>query len=278
MNCQKCGCQVSSNDTFCPECGSKIEVQYNASQGYQRQFCPDCGTEVLENDMFCPGCGRNIKAAEPVINTYTQPVKPKGNGSAAAVIIAIVAVLLLVVGVVLIAFRFIKPNETETAEVTQTPSQTESVTEAPSIPVFTSITASSTRGYDKDNSTGEIVYYYPSYISDGDFTTAWSSNRNIELTPTITFSSNEKQRVSGIRMTNGYCKSVKTYTKNRRITRVHIKYEGGEVTQSFGLENYRNMIDIPFGKTVDTNYVSIQVLDSQYGEWKDIAISEVEFY
>ncbi|MBR0366442.1 MAG: protein kinase, partial [Clostridia bacterium] len=158
-------------------------------------------------------------------------------------------------------------------KVTEEPKVTEKVYASP---VFNHISASSTRG--TDYTSGVAVNYYPEYAFDGDYTTAWSSDRHIELTPTIILSAETKQHVSGVRMSNGYFKNENTYVRNRRITKVRVEYEGGGVTQKMDINMYRIMQDIEFEKPVDTSYIKIQVLESYYGDWKDIAISEIEVY
>lgn len=143
-------------------------------------------------------------------------------------------------------------------------------------PVFANYNASSTRG--ADYTAGYAIYYYASYAVDGDMTTAWSCDRNVELTPTYTLKSDTKQHVTGVKLTNGYCKSNQTYYKNRRITQIEVSYEGGSQTVNLQEDAYRVMQDIPLNAPVDTSYISIRVLDSIYGDWKDIAISEISVY
>ena len=270
MNCTKCGATISEADVFCPNCGAKTEQA--SAPG---TFCPDCGTEIFDADAFCPTCGRSTKPnyQAPPQQAYRPPYVPqRPKQSNTGLIIAIIAAVLAFAVAAFALFKIApkdtngEPEPTQTAEV------------APAPPMFPSISATSTRGYDIDGTTKTTVYYYPDYAVDGDITTAWSSDRKIELTPTITLSADTKQRVSGIRMTNGYCKSEKTYIRNRRITKVKVSYEGGEITTGFDINNYRVMLDIPFDKPVDTRYVSIRVLDSYYGDWKDIAISEIQVY
>ncbi|MBQ9231842.1 MAG: zinc ribbon domain-containing protein [Prevotella sp.] len=51
--CQKCGMEIDSDALFCPECGSKQEIQ---------RTCVNCG-EVIEDDSdFCPYCGTRQEA------------------------------------------------------------------------------------------------------------------------------------------------------------------------------------------------------------------------
>lgn len=305
MFCPECGAKIEQQAAYSGQEYNMGNGQGGYQNGGETKFCPNCGTVMPEGDRFCPNCGTDTNAPSSVgykegEKSYALPPQKKNN---TAVIVAIIIGAIVIIAGIFSVPKIVdyilevnestgfesggsggsskkddesdKDDENESEDDKEKEKEKEK-TYAP--PAFESLNATSTRGADKDSATGQYVYYYPSYICDGDFSTAWSSNRNIELTPTFTFSSNEKQHVSGLRMTNGYCKSEKTYTKNRRITRVRVTYEGGEVTQDFSIENYRNMIDVPFPSAVDTTYVSIQVLDTHYGDWKDIAISEVEFY
>ena len=212
---------------------------------------------------------------------YNQPVV--GASKLPVIILVIVALLLIAGAAGFGAYKLFyvdsdSPNPvngavsiSEIAEEVRTPEPT-----LPPPPEFTGFEASSTRGV--DHAAAGDMYYYPSYAVDGDMTTAWSSNRNIELTPTYTLRADTKQHVRGVRMTNGYCKSMETYTKNRRITQVTVYYEGGSKTKSLSTDAYRVMQEILFDEPVDTSYIKIHVDDSIYGRWLDIAISEIEVF
>ncbi len=227
----------------------------------------------------------------------TNDITPKSaQGNAAVkekatltpIFVAVIAVLcaLLIALLVLIAVFAVKGNTAErkdntseaivytengAASATPTPASTAIPT-----PEFEHISASSTRG--SDTTSGKVINYYIDYIRDGDYTTAWSSDRNIEITPTVRFSSETKQHVTGIKIANGYFKSEETYRKNRRITKILITYEGGSQEATLKTDSYRVMQDIRLNTPVDTSFVSIKVLESLSGEWKDIAISEISIY
>ncbi len=282
MNCTNCGWKLKPDERFCPECGSPAPVQQ--SQGYNGQFqsqayndpnnlksfCPGCGTELYASDVFCPTCGRDLGAP---IQPYSSAPSPKK--SQAGVIVAVVCLVVLALGALVTAILALNDsnNDGDTDRVVE-----ETATPIPGPPVFTDISATSTRGHDVDSTNNEIVYYYPSYAVDGLMYTAWTPNRNTDSSPILTLSANTKQYVTGIRMTNGYCKSQKTYTRNRRITKVCIMYEGGEKTVTFSIDNFGNLIDVYFDEPVYTSYISIKVLETYYGDWQDIAISEIEVF
>ena len=54
MKCRNCGCELLENDTFCTECGTKVEIEK----------CPSCGESLREGAKFCPKCGYKLKGAE----------------------------------------------------------------------------------------------------------------------------------------------------------------------------------------------------------------------
>lgn len=215
----------------------------------------------------------NVPPAPPV-NTapvYT-PKKPNMALIAAAAAGAFVVMCIIVTAVLVTGS--LNSNNNSIQEVTATPA-TPAPTEVP-VPVFTKLEASSTRG--TDMTSGAPVEYFPAYAMDGNYATTWSPNRNVSLTPTLTLLADTKQYVTGIKMANGYFKSEETYRRNRRITKVTIEYEGGQTTRNFGIDQYRIMQDIRFDVPVMTSYIKIHVLDTHYGDWKDICISEIEVY
>lgn len=284
MNCTNCGLELRPDERFCPDCGSPAPVMQQSqnyggqpqAQAYNAQtkpktFCPDCGTELYTSDAFCPTCGRNLGA--PVMQNR-PPVQPQKKSQAGLIATIIALVVLATVAIGIVIFALAGGNESDSDNgYTE-----EQVTPTPAPPVFTGVSATSTRDSDTDTTNNEIVYYYPSYAVDGLMYTAWTPDRKIDSVPVLTLSADTRQYVTGIRMTNGYCKSQKTYTRNRRITKAAIMYEGGEKIVTFGIDNFGNLIDIYLDEPVYTSYISIKVLETYYGDWKDIAISEVEVF
>ena len=143
-------------------------------------------------------------------------------------------------------------------------------------PSFNNISASSTRG--ADYTSGHAITYELQKAFDGSFETAWSCDRDYEITPTITLKANTPQYVSGVRIANGYFKSEATYQYNRRITKFEIDYDGGNTVYSCGIDQYRIMQDIKFEHPVCTSTLAIKVLETVDGKWHDVSISEIEIY
>lgn len=274
------GMSVFAKDRF-----QSIEALYNALYNSDEKISNDKGNGVYNippSKNTYTGSGYNKEPTQTGIyqqpnfnspqNQYPQQRNDNGIKIALIIMGAVIVVVATVIAVLLFSGLSDKDTSpTSAPAVTSTPQPT-----VPPAPVFTSVSATSTRGTDYTSGVG--INYYPEYAIDGDYTTAWSSDRNIELTPTITLSSSTKQHVTGIKLANGYFKNENTYTRNRRITKVLVEYEGGSKIQDLDINQYRVMQDIKFDAPADTSYISIKVLESYYGDWKDIAISEIEVY
>lgn len=204
-----------------------------------------------------------------------QPQRPQHNSMGLVILLGII--IMMLIGVLtfvtmMVIERITNADTTENVE----PTETVEVIEEHIPPVFDKVSASSTRGV--DTSTG-VAYNYPiEYINDGNMSTAWSSNRNIEITPTVRFSADKEQNVTGVKMTNGYCKTSETYYKNRRITKVEIIHDKGKEIFKLEADAFGKMQKLRFNEPVDTKTIEVHVLESIQGTWKDIAISEIEIY
>lgn len=55
MKCRKCGAELLDTDTFCVNCGQKVE---------RIMQCPNCGEALREGEKFCHKCGTMI-SSEP---------------------------------------------------------------------------------------------------------------------------------------------------------------------------------------------------------------------
>lgn len=67
IKCPECGKSVSSNQSFCSNCGTKlIREQYEqksssaATSMQPARFCPSCGKENVKNVKYCTQCGFNL--------------------------------------------------------------------------------------------------------------------------------------------------------------------------------------------------------------------------
>lgn len=297
MFCDKCGSQLEENQTFCPNCGNKISMDYK---------CKICGSTLNENDVFCTVCGNRIddnaefeheeKVVEDDFSIRKKNVENKHSNNILKILLIVLAItaVLSIIGV-FVTFSMInnKGNNSNERQVngyvnsSSTPQQiTPQQTQKPMLmptptvyptPVFSRIDVSSTRGVDK---TEGINNYYKEYAIDGKNETAWSPEKsNIDPMPWIQLSSDTPQYVTGIRVANGYFKSQRIYENNKIITKFLVEYDGGEKTYSCGIDQYGIMQDIRLDTPALTSYVRVTILDTHPGkQWNDIAISEISVY
>lgn len=58
VNCTKCGAVMSAGDSFCMECGTKLEAsELESVQGNDGMACVICGFAMGAADKFCTNCG-----------------------------------------------------------------------------------------------------------------------------------------------------------------------------------------------------------------------------
>lgn len=66
MSCPNCHAPLTGAETFCGECGTKIEWPEQAEEIEKPLTCFACGAEIKETDLFCQNCGTPVKQAETV--------------------------------------------------------------------------------------------------------------------------------------------------------------------------------------------------------------------
>ncbi len=54
ITCVQCGFINNGTDTFCANCGNKLEV---VAPQQEKQHCANCGEEINKSDLFCANCG-----------------------------------------------------------------------------------------------------------------------------------------------------------------------------------------------------------------------------
>ncbi len=307
--CGNCGTAIDNESSqkkkFTSDSGSD---PYSNGEKDQNKVCPPDGSAENVSDLFpdIPGAD-NVRDETPkesiLKNTEKNKKKKDENKKDARAVLTVIISCLSIIAVILLSLLVIvildksgiievnlpgflsshnSVNETQELDKNDKVGIDDSQLTPDSeptpipVPVFSNVNASSTRG--TDYTSGAAVNYYPEYAIDDSYSTAWSSDRNVELTPTLELTASEPQYVTGVRVANGYFKSETTYTRNRRITKFMVEYEGGRVIVDCGIDQYRIMQDVKFDAPVWTNYIRIQVLETYYGDWKDIAISEVEVY
>lgn len=320
MKCQHCGADMAQGELFCGNCGQKMQsVGSGNSPNEHPVFCGECGAKASIGAKFCLNCGNPLDGSSKAVVSGAAPKAKKSKAPIIAIVCltaAIISAAAVFIFMVTLSDKRIgsSPAETEAASsneidgassaVDELEQQSDSIPvleaeqhdteplyeeplqEIPSheepaagisysAPVFTSAEASSMLGM---SATGNE--YYPSYVLDDNPSTCWASDYREGLHPSITLRTDSSQRVSGIRFANGYFKSAKTYYNNRLITKVLISYEGGSLEYSCDADQYLVLQDVPFDAPVETNFITIKILDSADGVegWNDICISTVEVY
>ena len=69
--CPSCGKQISSNASFCPYCGHKVEA---IPVPPPVSFCPNCGSKMDPGAKFCTNCGTKLDGGQSVPE---EPVEDK---------------------------------------------------------------------------------------------------------------------------------------------------------------------------------------------------------
>jgi predicted RNA-binding Zn-ribbon protein involved in translation (DUF1610 family) len=57
MNCSNCNAVLAKGTKFCPDCGTKSEVQVEARP---KATCPACNAKLSKAAKFCPDCGNGV--------------------------------------------------------------------------------------------------------------------------------------------------------------------------------------------------------------------------
>ena len=256
--------------------------------------CIYCNTELNRGDVYCYRCGNRV--ADSMDKTTGSD-----TGKSNMILIGVIAGLVIII--MFLVFKFIifsdknisldqvnpqsssAQRDTISQDVTGTNEEGSGVSDnnqaidkqqyAP--PVFTSIEVSSTRGTDV-SSRGEVVDYNKYYLMDGIMWNCWTPNRHYDYAPFIILRADSPQRVNGIRFTDGYFKSMETYTRNRRIATVEILYNGGSMIYVCREHVFGKMQDVVFPYPVDTDFIRINIKDTLYGDWLDICVSEIAVY
>ena len=142
-------------------------------------------------------------------------------------------------------------------------------------PVFTYTDASSVLPGDE-----VTAYYGPNNVVDNDFTTAW--NEGVDgggIGEWVSINANEPQRVSGVRIVNGYPKTGDIFKGNHRCRNVTISLSDGYEQHVTLKDAYREYQTFNFDRAHDTTFVRVRI-DSIYqgARWDDTPICELQAF
>lgn len=117
VKCPNCEKDVSTNDGFCPDCGTVLVEDVPAEKAPEKILCGACGAELKSDFRLCPICGCPVEGADDAGNAQTvaQPLNAEPQKveiaavnlgvkkkSKIAIIIAAVAVVFIAVVSVII--------------------------------------------------------------------------------------------------------------------------------------------------------------------------------
>jgi len=281
MRCTNCG-NENTEGKFCAYCGGRM---------YEAAHCVKCGREIPEGHELCVDC-----LSKPVTK------KKSSKGLVAAVIVMILTIA--AIGGALLWYFLngsFKTEEHELVKVEEEKSETEPETETQpkKEPKTKPESEPEEKPTEKElsfekleaSSEYEIVTekkglksaYYVEYLSDNNYKTTWSPERDDEK-PWVEFGSEDKQTVSKIIIENGYSKTENLYYQNARAKKILIECENFSmeyVLKDMGC-GVKETIELP--DAVDTNFVKISVISMYEGEeregivYGDLCISEVDIY
>ncbi len=144
----------------------------------------------------------------------------------------------------------------------------------PATPVFTTVTASSTRGTDTEG--GEYSAYA---VIDKQPLTKWSPKKSQSgIGSWIKISASTTQTVRGVYIENGYPKDAETWRKNNRVKEISIEFSDGTVLKRT-LMDQKEAQQVDFGTAINTTYIKITINSIYSGtKWNDTAIAEITAY
>lgn len=148
--------------------------------------------------------------------------------------------------------------------------------ERKSAPVFSRVTASSTREPYK-TSTGTITYPVTNAF-DNNENTVWTPDPG-EDSPWVEMTASSDQTVKGIEIVNGYAKSKKLYEANGRAKDVVVECNGVKYSYTLQDKGAGKTQRLAFPDAVETKKITITVNSCYDGkEYDDLCISEITPY
>ena len=292
MKCEICGSEVSDGAKFCGTCGSEITPRTKALES---QVCPNCGDKLKAGDVFCGSCGSKLDTGQSRSKNKTdiKSTEKKIDKGLIVLIVVLITVILICAIVLFMTFKreksvdkyeFNAESVTESAKYEDDTSAAEAETEEGfsnltetieyGMPIFTSVTATSELSPEAGNQ------YHASNVYDGEKNTAWVEGvAGDGIGESISFSADREQKVSGLKILNGYCKSLDVYMKNNRVKKIHITFSDGTEKMAELADNFGEVTDIRLDEPVICSGITISITEVYKGsKYDDTCVSEVEIY
>ena len=90
------------------------------------------------------------------------------------------------------------------------------------------------------------------------------------------------QKISGLRIVNGYAGTEKQYDYNSKISEIRLDFSDGSSTnvnlKVFSTSERKSIQNISFSKPIETEYVKITIVSVTKGDCKDTCLTFVEPY
>lgn len=286
--CGNCGTELDVGAEFCGNCGARIG---GASAVLSSSvFCGNCGAELEASAEFCGNCG----AAAGRTVFYGDDYMSAEKKSKMPVVIAVVIFSIVFLCALFVAYKFYwsrtydeglngdvsvseqaqNGEELDSGEAASSAAPAPTPTAVPE-PVFTSVTASSTRNTDTEGGQ----YSAEAVLSD-DPTTKWvplkgSSNGIGEW---IQINASETQHVKGVELLNGYHKNVETWGNNNRVKNCTLSFSDGQ-SKTVTLDDSMGIIKIDLDSPVSTTYIRLTINSVYHGtKWNDTAVTYLGAY
>lgn len=136
--------------------------------------------------------------------------------------------------------------------------------------------------WDSVEASSELDDYVSEYSIDNKIDTAWVEAEEDDdgIGEWIKLQNEIEKEVSGIEITNGYCKSEEIYFANNRIKKIKVEFSDGTFFYKEFEDNAMfNFQKVDFSEKVKTKYIKIIVLEVYKGsKYKDTCISEIRVF
>lgn len=123
-------------------------------------------------------------------------------------------------------------------------------------------------------------YYGPNNVVDNDFMTSWVEGvSGGGVGQWVSINATTAQKVSGVRIVNGYPKAGDIFTGNHRPRNVTVSLSDGYEQRLTLADSYREYQTFNFDRAHETTYVRVRI-DSIYQgtKWDDTAICELQAF
>lgn len=295
--CPKCRSTFTNDElNFCLQDGMQLLTltDESASQNFNTNFSTDAKTLQMsqtQTEELIDEETREHKSRATQEPFYQQPQPRKGGNiilTLGVIVIALCLVALVGIGAIFIAkdFVFANQNNSNTPNTNNSNSSSSNTNNSnnsnntnntsnqnTTLPIPTGIkaTASSTRAPYKD------IPYSPSFIIDGNLTTAWIEGGSGEgIGEWVRCDFGKTVMLKKIVVYPGYFKNESIWAKNNRVASATLYFSDGSSIE-FDFEDVMKPQTIDIG--IKTDYVKLVIEDVFVGESdiEDTAISEINF-